>query len=104
MPMPTSKKQYIKFAGAVVGVFIVLFLVVTIVSAFLVDESEIANDQATQAAQDIIQEVEIPLEFLQNGPLQEFTPYEPLEAPENAGRPNPFSPAQPEPEQTGPAQ
>lgn len=93
--IPTSRKQYFTIVGTIVGILLAALIGASIVSAFLVDESEIANDQATQAAQDIISEVTIPIEFLENGPLQDFAPYEPLEAPDGAGRDNPFSPAPP---------
>lgn len=93
MIIPTSRKQYITFVVGVVVALLFLLIVSSVISAFLVDESEIANDEAMQAAQGIIEEVTIPTDFLRNGPLQDFAPYSPLQPPAEAGRENPFAPA-----------
>lgn len=98
--MVTNKKRYFTFVAGIVAALLFLLIVSSVVSAFLVDESEISNDEAMQSARGIIEEVTIPMEFLRNGPLQDFAPYSPLQAPAEAGRENPFAPApaQPEPQ------
>lgn len=70
-----------------------LFVAVSVIPAFFVSEEEIMNDQTTRAAQEIINEVRIPDEFLKNSPLEALIPYEQLDAPQEVGRTNPFGPA-----------
>lgn len=94
----TNKKRYFTFIAGIIALLLFLLIVSSVVSAFLVDESEISNDEAMQTARGIIEEVTIPMEFLRNGPLQDFAPYSPLQAPAEVGRENPFAPTPTQPQ------